>query len=214
MLGRIFALWTLGCLASAAQTARPADNKDAGSKPQRTVSGASPVSTGKAAQTASDERGGRDHAKALDSLSASTDDLNAIRDENLRRLTSDGCPPEVSARIAEVKGRLAAAQAELKGVEPAAAPEKKPAPAAPGSALALASDWFKAGDPAPADTAARSNDQRDAVGSVLPGGPARTAAPGMKAPLTAERRRTLEQDVTALESELAHLVVACPGGKK
>ena len=207
---RILALWMLACLAAAGQTARPADSKDAGSKPQRTVSGASPVSSGKGSQAAADERGGRDHAKALDSLSASTADLNAIRDGNLRRLTSDGCPPEVSARIAEVKGRLAAFEAELKGVEPAGVPEKKAASAAPGSALALASDWFKSKDATPTEASTHPGDQLD---SVLPGGATRTAATA-KAPLTAERRKTLEQDVESFKAELEHLVVACPGGKK
>ncbi len=69
-------------------------------------------------------------SRALDALTSSQEDLNAIRDGNVRRLTT-GCSPDVSARIADLASRLhlnAPANTQA-GSESAT--------------LALASDWFK-----------------------------------------------------------------------
>ena len=43
---------------------------------------------------------------ALESIFASTEDLNAIRDGYLRRLSGDGCPTDVAIHIAELRARL------------------------------------------------------------------------------------------------------------
>ncbi len=200
--------------ASLGQTPHPSEGRES-TKPQRTINGPSPVSSGKASDTADSERGGRANERALDALTASTDDLNAIRDGNVRRLSSDGCPRNVSARIAEVRARLLSAEAELSGVETRApAAEKKPAPAAPqGSPLAVADSWFKSADAPSTSATEQMAGRKELVDSVLPGATARPVAPA-RMPLTPERRKTLEQDIAGLKDELAHLEVACPGAKK
>ena len=207
----ILAILMVSGLGALAQSARPADSKDAGDKPQRTVHAASATT---APAQGSDDRGRGANPHALDSLSSSTDDLNAIRDSNLRKLTKDGCSPEISGRMAEVKGRLRAAEAELQGVEPPPpASADKAAPSAPqGSAQAIATDWFKPADPASTTAKSRESQSKDLVGSVLPGVAARTVT-HPKAPLTAEKRQVLEQDLAVFKAEIEHLSVACPGVK-
>src|SRR5438045_9527899 len=44
--------------------------------------------------------------QALESIFASSEDLNAIRDAYLRRLSGDGCPTDVAIHIAELRARL------------------------------------------------------------------------------------------------------------
>ena len=208
MRAAILAVLTIASLGAQAQTARPADSKDT---PQRTVhatSGAKPSNA-----SGPEDAGRAANPHALDALSSSTDDLNVIRDANLRKLTKDGCSPEISARTAEVQGRLRAAEAELNGEEPAsAASDKAPSSAPKGSAQAIASDWFKKEEPASAVSNSRQNPQKSLVDSVLPGGAAKPTSPS-RPPLSAEKRKALEQDVAAFKAELEHLTVACPGAK-
>ncbi|HXN50096.1 MAG TPA: hypothetical protein VN893_25825 [Bryobacteraceae bacterium] len=208
MRAAILAVLIVASLCAQAQTARPADSKDT---PQRTVHAASGAKT---SNTSGPEEAGRAaNPHALDALSSSTDDLNVIRDANLRKLTRDGCPPEISARTTEVQGRLRAAEAELNGQEPPSAAPDKASPAAPqGSAQAIASDWFKKEEPASTASNPRQKAPKNLVDSVLPGDASKPASPS-RPPLSAEKRKALEQDVAALKAELEHLSVACPGAK-
>lgn len=62
------------------------------------------VTTGK-----TDNAQGRDTAasgQAMDSVLSSTENLNTIRDGFLRRLSGDGCSPDVAARVAELRALL------------------------------------------------------------------------------------------------------------
>ena len=208
MRAAILAVFAVASLCAQAQTARPADSRDT---PQRTVHAASGART---SNTSGPEEAGRAaNPHALDALSSSTDDLNVIRDANLRKLTKDGCPPEISSRTAEVQGRLRSAEAQLNGEEPPSSAPDKASPSAPqGSAQAIASDWFKKEEPAPLASNTRQNGPKGLVDSVLPGGASKPAS-ASRPPLSADKRKALEQDVAALKAELEHLSVACPGAK-
>jgi hypothetical protein len=205
MKAGLFAVLFASLLGAQAQTARPSDSKDT---PQRTVHAASGAKT---SNTSGPEEAGRAaNPHALDALSSSTDDLNVIRDANLRKLTKDGCSPDISTRTAEVQGRLRSSEAELNGEEPpSAAPDKAPPSAPKGSAQAIATNWFKTEEPA---SSPRQNAPKTLVDSVLPGGASKPASPS-RPPLSAEKRKALEQDVAALKAELEQLSAACPGAK-
>jgi hypothetical protein len=208
MRARVFAVLIVASLGAQAQTARPSDSRDT---PQRTVHAASGAKP--AGASGAEETGRAANPHALDALSSSTDDLNVIRDANLRKLTKDGCPPEISARTAEVAGRLRAAEADLNGEDPPSGAPDKATPSAPqGSAQAIATNWFKTEEAASAASNPRQNPPKSLVDSVLPGGASKPASPS-RPPLSAEKRKALEQDVAALKSELEHLSVACPGAK-
>jgi hypothetical protein len=137
--------------------------------------------------------------RALDSLGSSLEDLNGIRDSNVRGLTKDGCAPEVSARIADLKTRLRA----VTGVPDAAEKNSSRAGDDAGSeTLALASNWFKSSSAGSSlDTKNKSNELLD---SVLPDSPARKPAD-----LRAENR-----DAAGLKTEIEHLLATCPGAKR
>lgn len=208
MRARLLAVLIVSSLGAQAQTARPADSRET---PERTVHSASGAKPSNA--SGPEEAGRAANPHALDALSSSTDDLNVIRDANLRKLTKDGCSPEISARTAEVQGRLRAAEAELNGEEPSPAAADKASLSAPqGSAQAIASNWFKAEEPASAASNPRQNPPKNLVDSVLPGGASKPASPS-RPPLSADKRKAMEQDVAALKAELGHLSVACPGAK-
>lgn len=140
-------------------------------------------------------------SRALDALSSSTEDLNVIRDGNVRRLTTGGCGPEVSARIADLAVRLRASGVSVDGLKPASAGGTAP-PGSETASLALASEWFKR----PGDTSlgtqsgAQGRDQKEALlDSVLPG--TKSAA-------------TTGQDVASLKTELDRLLSSCPAAKR
>ena len=180
---------TLLLLANLSAQTKPAET------PQRTIRDTTPFKPNSA--PAADRAAG---ARTLDSLGASTQDLNAIRDANLTRITKDGCAPEVSARIAELRGKL------LVYTSPAADPPSRgpdkptPPPAAANSAAAVAADWYKA---PPGRNPSRPSGAKDPLDAVLPSGALKT--PGQKA---------AEQDVATLKVELEHLSAACPGAKQ
>jgi len=156
-----------------------------------------------------------DAAGALDSLTNSLQDLNAIRDGNLNRVQKDGCPPEVSARLADLRGKLHQYEAELSGEAPA-----KAAPSAdkPGvDAQAIASDWFKRPQPDRADAASQPAVKPQPVSSeaklladVLPDAP----APAAKPRPAAQPRPELEAEVARLKAEIARLSGTCTALKK
>jgi len=127
-------------------------------------------------------------SSALDALTTSAENLNVIRDGNVRRLTAGGCAPEVSARVNDLKTRL--------GI----APENKNA-GQETAALALASSWFK---PAADEVVPAAVQQKkgDLLESVLPG-----ASKAAK-PIDAAAADTAE-----LRAELEHLLASCSGLK-
>jgi hypothetical protein len=125
-------------------------------------------------------------SRALDALNSSQEDLNAIRDGNIRRLTSGGCAPDVSARIAELAAKLHtnAPTNSTVGSESAT--------------LALASEWYRR--PGDAASVKQGKDQKDALlDAVLPG--AKSAAAG-------------GQDTASLRAELDRLLTTCPAPKR
>ncbi len=138
-------------------------------------------------------------AKALDSLGSSLEDLNGIRDSNVRGLTKDGCAPEVSARIADLRTRLRIAT----GVQDAAGNNRRSVRDDSGSeTLALASNWFKSSSAgASLGTKDKSNELLD---SVLPDSPARKPTD-----LKPESR-----DAAGLKNEIEHLLATCSGTKR
>jgi hypothetical protein len=146
---------------------------------------------------------------ALDALDGSLRDLNAIRDANVLRLQKDGCPPEVASRVADLKGQLAAAQAELKNLGGADAPAAvhQPAAADPND---VATAWFQS-----AQSDGPRNPAVDLVDSVLPADMAPTRAPQNPQPLLAGlRSQTLAQDVARMQAEIARLQAACIAVKR
>jgi hypothetical protein len=159
-------------------------------------------------------------AGALDSLNNSLQDLNAIRDGNLNRVQKDGCPPEISSRLADLRGRVRQLEAELSGETPA--PRVAPAPDKPGAdPQALASDWFKqpAQNPrdappmaAPSKRNAPAGDVREAklLAEVMPDAPAPAAKPAK----TEAPRKEVEDEIARLNGEIARLQGACTPLKK
>lgn len=136
------------------------------------------------------ETGRAADSSALDALISSTENLNAIRDSNVRKLTGDGCAPEVSARIHDLRSRL--------GITP---PSEKKNPGSEPAALALASSWFK-GTPDGAPVASQQK-KSDLLDSVLPG-----------AEKTAKPAEPQDRDAGELKVELEHLLASCAGTKR
>ena len=161
---------------------------------------------------------------ALDSLTTSLTDLNTIRDGTLNRVQKDGCPPEVTSRLTDLRGKLRQYQTELTGVETAApaAPQPK---ARPGSAdpAAIATDWYKqtpqdrpeslsqeAGTPSSRTPDAGSNDrQNKLLADVLSGAPAPEHRIDPSSPEAMEKKKALEAEIARIEAEMAQLSGAC-----
>ena len=83
--------------------------------------------------------------RTVDSLVNSTEDLNSIRDGYLRRLSGDGCPPDVAIRVADLRARL-------QGNGPGAGPGRgakddgttqESSANLEGSLLILAAQWYQ-----------------------------------------------------------------------
>jgi hypothetical protein len=152
---------------------------------------------------------------ALGSLTTSLLDLNAIRDGNLVRVQKDGCPPEVTSRLADLRGRLGQDEADLVGVEfpaPVAAQAKElPNDTDP---MTIASDWYKQSKPGGAPSnGTRAADTKEAkqLADVLAGGP--TASPARridpKSPEAQQRQKDMEEEIAHIKSEIAQLSGAC-----
>ena len=123
-------------------------------------------------------------SSAFDALVSSTENLNNIRDGNVRRLT-DGCSPDVAARIADIRARL--------GIKESLGKRDSGSEIA---ALALASTWFKS----PADSAPQAAQKKsDLLDAVLPG---------------SEKKSEPGQDAAGLQVELNRLLVSCSGVKR
>ena len=145
---RILTLMILAAFATQAQNSQADPPKrtliDSNQNLKRPAPVAEPVKATSGRQSPESAR--NPGSSALDALSSSTENLNVIRDSNVRKLTNDGCAPETSARINELRTRLGIAV-------PSAAASKNAGSET--AALAVASGWFKApSDGAPVASAA------------------------------------------------------------
>ncbi len=139
-------------------------------------------------------------ANALDSVMGSMQDLNAIRDANLLRVQKDGCPPEVTSRLADLRGRLRQLES---GTD---APPSKPRPGA-SDPSSVAADWYKHAAPETSAKPAADTPQNKQLDDVLPAAPAKPAekpAPPAAAP----------QDIEQIRAEIAQLSGACAAVKR
>ena len=166
-------LFTLAGLAAQAQSQTDA--------PKRTIVDSSPARNEKKADAPKRDAG----SNAFDALVSSTENLNAIRDSNVRRL-GEGCSPDVAARITDLRARL--------GIK--TGPVKKD-PNSEAAMLSIAAGWFKsAAENPPTAPQPRKSDLLEAV---LPG---------------ADRKTEAAQDSTALQAELNRLTASCAGGRR
>jgi len=102
--------------------------------------------------------------QALESVLSSGENLNLIRDGFLRRLSGDGCPPDVAARVAELRVQLHEGEVRhgAAGAGDKGAPRSAQSSAEFESAMyVLASTWYaKRGVDTPAATARTSDAER------------------------------------------------------
>jgi hypothetical protein len=162
-------------------------------------------------------------ADAFHSLSKSLEDRNAIRDGNLSLVQKDGCPPELTSRIADLKAKLQGYEHELTGASMAPAPASGPrSPEKSGApdALAIANDWFKhAPDRQPAAAGSESDVNRTRESKLLDAALAGTETgivpEHVEAKSTdAERnRKIVEEDMARVKAELEQLSDACAARK-
>jgi len=169
-----------------------------------------PVSAGRAAQSDPHTT-----VNALDSLTTSLQDLNAIRDGNLGRVQKDGCPPEVASRIAVLRTRLRQDESRLNGSDAPASAAEKPKDHAAGDPMAIASDWFK--DP-PKEANSTGTQAAPPAGthesklldSVLVAQPSPATSPSAKEKaLEPQDRKELEDEIARIKAEIAQLSAAC-----
>ena len=136
-------------------------------------------------------------------------------------MQKDACPPEVAARLADLKAKLLGDESELN-------PGARPVAAAPGASLSesensaraeasrLASDWFRRpAEQAPgASTASKGN---PATAKLLDSGAlpinenAAVPASGIdpKSPEAEQKRIAVEQDIARVKAEIEQLSGAC-----
>jgi hypothetical protein len=171
---------------------------------------ASPTATAPNGGMSTAESGRQLNLDVLNTMKTSAGDLNAIRDGNLQRVQKGGCAPEVALRLAELKGRLAAQENELRGPAGAGEPPKGAAGRS-GSAAPLPGEWFKSS----AEQQPRTGEPRDAANQQLDAvlgtntretGPAEPAA---AKPADAERRKQAEAEIALTRAELDGLAGAC-----
>jgi hypothetical protein len=155
---------------------------------------------------------------ALDSLTTSLQDLNAIRDGNLVRVQTDGCPREIASRLTDLRGRLQQDRSELAGRDAPAGAGARPKDASASASadpMSVANNWFKQ-PPAekssarPAEPPADSRESK-LLADVLAGQPAASPAKPLdpKLPVSQQREKELREEITRLEAEIAQLSTAC-----
>jgi hypothetical protein len=132
----------------------------------------------------------------MDSLNKSLQNLDTIRDANLGRVQAESCPPEVAARIADLRAKVRNYESKSSGVPVTAAPARPRPSAAQADPLAIATDWYKPG--APAAEADKASQQSQLVVAVLPG----AQAPAPRAVFS-------DQDIARAKIELEQLSGAC-----
>jgi hypothetical protein len=160
---------------------------------QRTVQD-NPIAHGKEAKAS--DTGALAPGQSLESIFASSEDLNAIRDGYLKRLSGDGCPTDVSIQIAELRARVrdlesdtpAQAAAKAKPLGPQTSAEMELA------LLALAATWTTRGlQEAAVPVSTRDTEQAKMLSLVLPAAAVQTnAAPANAVQLKAEIARLVE----------------------
>jgi len=134
-------------------------------------------------------------SRALDAMNSSTEDLNIIRDSNVRGLNS-GCSPESSTRLADLAGRLQTLGVKVELPKSAAA-SGNPRPGSDTAALTLASDWYKQAGDSSSTSSQSGKDRKEALlDSVLPG------------------TNTSAADVAVLKGEFDRLVASCTTAKR
>lgn len=195
--------WMLSAGVLSAQSAdvpkRTLFNSSSQTAPKLVKPTSSPAEPAKPAPANDNSRGAS--SRALDTLNSSNEDLNLIRDGNVRGLTAGGCAPESSARIGDIASKLQASGVSLDGLKmdglkmPAGTTAR---PGSEGAVLVMASDWYKrTGD---ASSTASGKDQKEALlDSVLPGATSSVSS---------------GQDVAGLRTELDHLLASCAPVKR
>ena len=154
----------------------------------------------------------RSTMNALDSLTTSLQDLNAIRDSNLTRVQKDGCPPEVTSRLADLRARLRRDEAELTGTDSRDAAAPQPKAKAGGDPMAIANDWFKQAPAADKTVERKTQAPAETRESKLLGdaladtGPAAVAA---ARPAESKPRKELEEEMARTKAEIGQLSGAC-----
>jgi len=134
---------------------------------------------------------------AFDSLNKSLQNLDTIRDANLGRVQQQNCPPEVAARISDLKARLRSYESGRDGApDPEAAPARAPANPNPPDPLSIATDWFKA-TPAP-EPVISAEQQSKLLADVLP-----------RAEAVPETRQVDQQEIARVKAELEQLSGGC-----
>jgi hypothetical protein len=155
----------------------------------------------------------------LHTMKTSTQDLNIIRDGNLRRVQTPGCAPELASRIADLKSRLELQESSLRVEEtpPETAPRKTAARA--GSSAAVADDSFKAPTRSPAssptsgETADTKNSQLDAVLGLSTGETPAVKPAAAKPADNGVDRKQAELEIARIQAELDRLTSACKAAK-
>jgi hypothetical protein len=166
------------------------------------------------AQAAADKSAAPDYhrgpdANALDSLGQSLIDLNAIRDANVDRVQKDGCPPEVTSRIAELRGKIARLEGGGNGTDSAPQAAAASRRTTGGNPLDAAANWYKGDDRAEAAGAAGPNTDQ-LLDSVLPS----SEASRPKLAGAGARRKAQEENVAAMKAELGQLLSTCVAVKQ
>jgi hypothetical protein len=160
---------------------------------------------------------------ALDSLSKSLQDLNAIRDGNLGRVQKDGCPPGIASRIADLSRKLQSDVFELNGGKPPAAVPTAGSTEKSGQAdpLAVAGDWFKrpSSQRSPGSDSGNGNaPEGKLLDAVLTGAEPAASAPKLwidpNSPEAAQKRKALEEDIARIKTEMEQLAGACASTKQ
>ncbi len=157
---------------------------------------------------------------ALRSLNESNRDLDRIRDANITLVQKDACPPEVAARLADLKAKLLGDESELN-------PGARPVAAAPGASLSESETpparkrrgSVKIGSGArlsrhPAQAPPRKGTRRRPSCStpLLPiNENAAVPASGIdpKSPEAEQKRIAVEQDIARVKAEIEQLSGAC-----
>ena len=136
--------------------------------------------------------------RSIDSVLDSTVDLNAIRDQYVRRLAGDGCRPDVAVRVAELRARLQqtgplATKAQGSAATPQTSSDLE------GSLLILAAGWYQPRNEKATPRASRDTERSQLLEFVLsPKDPQSQAASG--------------QEAGQLKAELDQLLATCRGG--
>lgn len=169
-----------------------------------------PVPAGRAAQSDPHVT-----VNALDSLTTSLQDLNAIRDGNLVRVQKDGCLPEVASRLVLLRGRLHQDESKLSGGAALAGTADSPKNRPSSDPMAIASDWFKEtpkeanSTGSPSAPAADTHESR-LLDSVLVASPAQAELhPAAVKPAEPQDRKELEEEISRTKAEIAQLSSAC-----